>query len=467
MTATPTTRAPLRRRTPASQEARARRATRPPLGRSSRARPDPDLGLLLGDPGSALPDVHRERLETRVGHDLSQVRVHAGTTAADVCDAVGADAVTIGRHVFFAAGRYDPTTSSGRALLAHEVWHAVHPPSGPAHVETVESAEAGARDHEVTTRLEAADPLAPASPRSGPPAPTTERPAPGLPALHHRSGAPTGSRGTVRVVELLVRMLTATLRADPQDRDGRVRGQLARLDEHTRGEVVRQARAVLSAAQFAPLAAALDDPDPQGAELSTPPVPAGSEEATGGAAPEHADPHEHPHDDRQDHDHPHGDHAHDHDDPSSPGDPTHPAPDLSHAEGPGDAHAERADRPASAAEVTPALDPHADDAPAPPPQADTEHAEPAEPAAAPDPDGPAEPRVDQPQAGVQELAGGGAAPTSRGGDPSRGPGCRPPRARGRLRGHGTRAGGTAGRARRPAPGRGGGRTRRPRRRTGS
>jgi hypothetical protein len=64
-------------------------------------------------------------MESRFGHDFSQVRVHADAPAASSARAARAHAYTVGNDVVFAAGRYAPHTSAGIGLLAHELTHVV------------------------------------------------------------------------------------------------------------------------------------------------------------------------------------------------------------------------------------------------------------------------------------------------------------------------------------------------------
>jgi hypothetical protein len=58
-----------------------------------------------------------------LGVDFSQVRVHTDSRAAESAEAVNALAYTVGRDIVFAAGQYNPRTSSGIRLLAHELTH--------------------------------------------------------------------------------------------------------------------------------------------------------------------------------------------------------------------------------------------------------------------------------------------------------------------------------------------------------
>jgi hypothetical protein len=80
---------------------------------------------VLGSPGQALDDGTRSFMESRFGYDFSQVRVHTGAQAAESARAVGAHAYTIGGDIVFDTGKYDPHSSMGRELLAHELTHAI------------------------------------------------------------------------------------------------------------------------------------------------------------------------------------------------------------------------------------------------------------------------------------------------------------------------------------------------------
>lgn len=68
------------------------------------------------------------------GPDFSAVRVHTGAEADAAARSVSAAAYTVGRDIVFAAGRYQPDTTAGRALLAHELTHVVQQGQQPAGV---------------------------------------------------------------------------------------------------------------------------------------------------------------------------------------------------------------------------------------------------------------------------------------------------------------------------------------------
>src|SRR5205823_2420540 len=70
-------------------------------------------------------------MESRLGHDFSDVRVHTDSKAADSASAVNAQAYTVGNDVVFQGGKYAPDTNEGKHMLAHELTHVVQQRSGP------------------------------------------------------------------------------------------------------------------------------------------------------------------------------------------------------------------------------------------------------------------------------------------------------------------------------------------------
>jgi len=78
---------------------------------------------VLRSPGQPLESKTRAALETDFGHDFSGVRVHADPRAAASAQAVSARAWTVGSHIAFAPGQYQPHTPSGSHLLRHELAH--------------------------------------------------------------------------------------------------------------------------------------------------------------------------------------------------------------------------------------------------------------------------------------------------------------------------------------------------------
>jgi hypothetical protein len=89
---------------------------------------------VLRSSGQPLDAASRAFFEPRLGHDFSRVRIHADPTATLSARSLAAHAYTVGTHVVFGAGQYEPSTNSGRHLLAHELTHVVqqHASGAPA-----------------------------------------------------------------------------------------------------------------------------------------------------------------------------------------------------------------------------------------------------------------------------------------------------------------------------------------------
>jgi hypothetical protein len=73
--------------------------------------------------GRELDTDARAELEGAMGEDFSDVRVHDDAHANELSESVSAEAFTTGSDVFFKSGSYDPGSSPGRKLLAHELTH--------------------------------------------------------------------------------------------------------------------------------------------------------------------------------------------------------------------------------------------------------------------------------------------------------------------------------------------------------
>jgi len=75
--------------------------------------------------GNALPPKLRSELEPKFGVDFNKVRVHTGSHADSLNRALGAQAFTHGSHIYLGEGKYNPESTSGKRLLAHELTHVV------------------------------------------------------------------------------------------------------------------------------------------------------------------------------------------------------------------------------------------------------------------------------------------------------------------------------------------------------
>jgi hypothetical protein len=75
--------------------------------------------------GQALDDTTRQNMEGAFGADFSNVRVHTGGESAELNNSVQARAFTTGSDIFFNEGQYNPGSTEGQELLAHELTHTV------------------------------------------------------------------------------------------------------------------------------------------------------------------------------------------------------------------------------------------------------------------------------------------------------------------------------------------------------
>ena len=75
--------------------------------------------------GAPLPSETRSFMEPRFGADFSNVRVHSDRESAQLSRDINAQAFTQGGDIFMGAGKYNPGTTAGNELLAHELTHVV------------------------------------------------------------------------------------------------------------------------------------------------------------------------------------------------------------------------------------------------------------------------------------------------------------------------------------------------------
>ena len=75
--------------------------------------------------GEPLPTDTQSSMEGHFGADFSAVRVHNDSQSASMNQSLGARAFTHGSDVYFNEGEYNPGTSSGDHLIAHELTHTV------------------------------------------------------------------------------------------------------------------------------------------------------------------------------------------------------------------------------------------------------------------------------------------------------------------------------------------------------
>jgi hypothetical protein len=129
--------------------------------------------------GHRLDHSTRATMEERFGHDFSQVRIHSDSQAAEVAEGLGALAYTAGGSIGFAAGRYQPGTTSGRGLIAHELVHVLQQSAGTGRATSRPDDMWERQADAVARRVDAGDRIAGVPLQSGAP-PIQRRPLPGV-----------------------------------------------------------------------------------------------------------------------------------------------------------------------------------------------------------------------------------------------------------------------------------------------
>ncbi|MEK6804810.1 MAG: DUF4157 domain-containing protein [Nitrospirota bacterium] len=108
----------------------------------------PSVHEILASAGRPLDQPTRSFFESRFGYDFGHVRVHADAAASESAQAVNALAYTVGSHVVFRTGQFDPQSHSGRRLLAHELTHVVQADAGSGGKGSMQRKAAISKDQE-------------------------------------------------------------------------------------------------------------------------------------------------------------------------------------------------------------------------------------------------------------------------------------------------------------------------------
>lgn len=87
--------------------------------------------------GSPLEPQLKGKLESAMGADFSQVKVHTGSQSDQLNQSIQAKAFTTGNDVFFKQGEYNPSSRSGQELIAHELTHVVQQNQGAVQRQTL------------------------------------------------------------------------------------------------------------------------------------------------------------------------------------------------------------------------------------------------------------------------------------------------------------------------------------------
>lgn len=75
--------------------------------------------------GKPLDNKERSFFESKLGYDFSNVRIHNDSSAHQSAQNINALAYTSGNNIVFASNQFQPNTTEGKKLLAHELTHVV------------------------------------------------------------------------------------------------------------------------------------------------------------------------------------------------------------------------------------------------------------------------------------------------------------------------------------------------------
>lgn len=85
--------------------------------------------------GEAMDKSTKQSMEKSFGLDFSAVRIHNDANAQHLSQSLNAQAFTVGNHIFFNEGKYQPGSTEGKHLLAHELTHTVQQSGGAAAIQ--------------------------------------------------------------------------------------------------------------------------------------------------------------------------------------------------------------------------------------------------------------------------------------------------------------------------------------------
>jgi hypothetical protein len=114
-------------------------ATQPPIQRAATSSEPiddvmPVVNEVVRSEGLPLDNSTRAFMESRFGHNFTNVRVHTDSRATEAARAVNARAFTMGRDVVFGKGEYAPEAIQGKRLLAHELTHTIQQTGTRSHL---------------------------------------------------------------------------------------------------------------------------------------------------------------------------------------------------------------------------------------------------------------------------------------------------------------------------------------------
>lgn len=90
---------------------------------------------VVSSSGFSLPAETKNFFEPRFGFSFDQVKIHSDNKAAQSAERLQAEAYTYGNDIVFNQSNYNPQTTEGKKLLAHELTHVVQQRKQPAFIQ--------------------------------------------------------------------------------------------------------------------------------------------------------------------------------------------------------------------------------------------------------------------------------------------------------------------------------------------
>ena len=98
----------------------------------ARATQSPQAVMQSLGKGNSIEGGTRSKMEGAFGTGFSDVEIHTDSNAAQLSKDMNARAFTVGNHIAFGGGEYQPGTLAGDALMAHELAHTIQQDNGKA-----------------------------------------------------------------------------------------------------------------------------------------------------------------------------------------------------------------------------------------------------------------------------------------------------------------------------------------------
>jgi len=208
---------------------------------------------------NSLPGPLLDFFSPRFGFDFSQVHIHNDANAKTLAHELNAQAFTLGNDIFFGTGYYQPHTTDGKLLIAHELAHIVqqqksHTPMSSQgnkfsniaynhhhqlnHVQKrITNQEAGRNSLVLNTISNGSARL---------PNTIWRR----IESLTDDTTQTQASNKTEDSVEIIAHEILTNALLDPEDLSGQIRYRMSQLDRHSHEVVLAQVRSRLSVAEF-------------------------------------------------------------------------------------------------------------------------------------------------------------------------------------------------------------------------